>query len=65
MGMNQYPWKKSNWPSFDKPSWKREDFLRGGSIERSDGEYIRRNWIGDVTFRRQRDWDWESDWDMR
>lgn len=61
--MKNSNWYHSNKPEYRPSQWQRQDWLRGGSVEmHRDGwgrrEFVKRNWVGDVIFRRQPDEEW-------
>ncbi len=58
MTMKSSNWYSSNKPEYRNSNWVRQDWRRGGTIEmHRDGwgrrEFVRRNWVGDVIFRRE------------
>lgn len=62
--MKSSNWYSSNKPEYRNSNWVRQDWRRGGTIEmHRDGwgrrEFVRRNWVGDVIFRRDPD---EIEW---
>ncbi len=61
-------WYSNSTPEYRNPNWQRNDWFNGGTVERHEDtygrtEYVRRDWIGDVTARTKPDWNdnWGDD----
>jgi len=59
--MSKSKWRRSSSPEYRNPVWKRENYLRGGSVQLhfdawGRREFVRRNWLGDVTLHRHEEW---------